>query len=282
MKKFAALAVLLPLLALAAGPSVFAGGFKGTENLAFDGKGGLYVSDAHHLWKVESGKPTELFALGKDDGTSLGGVAIGPGGKVYFSIGRRIMTYDPAAGKVEEFVTGFKFANGICFDDAGDLFVADTNGATLYVVPAGGKELKKLKAGAGMVNGIEWSRDLNSLYYTVMLPGEVKTMTLGPGLTNAGERSIKKFPGAVLDDLTLDAAGNVYVCQYGGGKVVKLGTDGKEEAVLSGLDGPSSAEFGPGENRLYVTIKGKTLAFNGTTVIALDQTAAGMRQPFLP
>ena len=282
MKKYFVLTMLLPLLAAAAGPAVFAGGFKGTENLAFDGKGALYVSDAHRLWRVEGGKPTELFALGKDDGTSLGGVAVGPGGKIYFSIGRRIMTYDPAAGKVEEFVTGFKFANGICFDDAGDLFVADTNGTTLYVVPAGSHELKKLKAGAGTVNGIVWSRDLNALYYTVMLPGEVRLLTLGPGLSDAGERSIKKFTGAVLDDMTLDAAGNVYVCQYGGGRVVKLTADGKEETVLSGLDGPSSVEFGPGESKLYVTIKGKTLSFNGTTVIAADLGATAYRQPFLP
>lgn len=284
MKRLILAAVLIPALALAAGPAVFADGFKGTENLAFDGKGGLYVSDAARLWKVEGGKPTELFRLGKGDGNSLGGVAVGPGGLVYFSIGKRIMTYDPATSQIEEFAAGFKFANGICFDDSGNLYVADTNGANLYVVPAGTRAPKKLKAHAGTVNGVVWSRELNALYYTVMLPGEVRVMALGPGPSEAGDRSVQKFPRAILDDLTLDGAGNVYVCQYGGGRVVRLGRNGfvsAEEAVLSGLDGPSAAEFGP-DHQLYVAIKGKTLAFNGATVIAVDLGATAYRQPFLP
>lgn len=282
MKKLLAAALLLPLVVLAAGPAVVADGFKGTENLAFDGKGALYVSDAARFWKVEGGKLTELYRLSKDEGTSLGGVAMGPGGKVFFSVGATIKTYDPATGAINAFVSGFKFANGICFDDAGNLFVADTNGRTLYVVPAGTKELRKLKTGA-LVNGVVWGREQNMLYYTVMVPAEVRSMTLGPGPANTGDRQLKKFgTSIILDDLALDGGGNLYICQYGGGKVVKIAPDGKEETVLSGLDGPSAAEFGP-DGKLYVTIKGKTLAFNGTTVIAAEVTGAtAYRMPFTP
>jgi len=284
MKKlFVAALAALPLLALAAGPRLFAEGFGGPENEAFDGQGGLYVSDTNHLWRMEGNKPVPVYARAADESTSLGGVALGPEGKIYFSVGTGIKTYDPAGGAVAPFVSGFKFANGICFDDAGDLFIADSNARALYVVPAGTREVRPLQAKAGWANGVAWNREQNALYYTLSFPGELRVMTLGPGPSDAGERSLRKFPGAFLDDLTLDAAGNAYVCQWGGGRVVKVDRSGRQEDALTGLEGPSSVEFAPGTSTLYVTVKGKTFAFKGTSMVTVDlKPATGQRQPFQP
>jgi len=269
--------------------SVFSDGFKGPENMAFDGKGGLYVSDTDHLWLADAGgDKKELYARDPEkDSISLGGVSLGPGGKVYFSTGNAIKIYDPADGAVSGFVSGFNFANGNCFDDAGDFFIADSNACTLFVVPAGTKEVKVLKdklgsaAGVG-VNGVVWSRADNTLYYTVNLPTRVGGLKLGPGPAVAGEVTIIKFPLGGLDDLMLDRAGNFYVCMWLNGKVVKVSPDGKKETLLDKLDGPSSLEFAPGTGDLYITIKGGSTRFEGTQVIKVKTDSAAYKLPFMP
>ena len=65
---------------------VVADGFKGPENLAFDGKGALYLTDTDHLWKVapDGGKEILYTRDPKVDGKSLCGLCVGPNGKYIF------------------------------------------------------------------------------------------------------------------------------------------------------------------------------------------------------
>ena len=265
----------------------FAGGFKGTENLTFDGKGSLYVSDTNHLWKVGmDGKATALYSRDpQTDGISLGAVRIGPEGKVYFSVGNRILVLNPADNSIAEFVRGIKgFANGNCFDDRGNFFIADSQAKILYVVPAGTKALKVLKEKPGWINGLVWDRKDNTLYFTLSAPGRVGGFRLSDdGLSIREEITVVKFPLGGLDDLTLDAAGNFYVCLWLNGKVIKVSPDGKKEVFLDKIDGPSSVAFGlgPDADTLFICVKGGNTKFEGTQVVKIKTASKGYLLPFL-
>jgi sugar lactone lactonase YvrE len=266
----------------------FAAGFNGPENLAFDGKGNLYVSDTDHLFVLDqAGSKKELYARDpKADSTSMGGVSLGPAGKIYFSTGNQIKILDPATGAITVFVSGLKFANGNCFNDAGDLFIADSGDGKLYVVPAGSTDKKLLKSGMGSmpqlgVNGLVWGRSDNTLYYTQNMPSLVGGLALGPGPSITREFTVAKFPTG-LDDLTLDAAGNLYVCLWMKGKLFKIAPNAQPELLLENLDGPSAVEFAPGTGDLYILIKGKTMKFGGKDIVKLKTSASAYKLPFLP
>jgi len=283
--------IALAAVAMAADYKVIVDGMTGPENLAFTGEGALYISDTNHLWKVDNnGSKEEIYARDPDtDGMSLGGVSLGPQGKIYFSVGNAINIYDPASGDISTLTSGFSFANGNCFDDAGNLYVADAGAGTLYVVPAGTDEAKVMKDDMGWlkslgVNGLVWNRDNNTLYYTVTMPGRVGALKLGPGPSVVEENVIKKFAIGGLDDLTLDADGNLFVCVWMKGKVMKMTPSGETEVIIEGLDGPSAVAFGPGADSddLFILIKGGTLKFKGTKMIATKTDTTGCRLPFMP
>jgi sugar lactone lactonase YvrE len=291
MKKIASgiVFVLLSILCLSAhAQENVATGFNGPENLAFDGKGSLYVSDTDHLYVLDpAGNKKELYTREpKADATSLGGVSLGPGGRIYFSTGKAIKIYNPADGAISVLARGFKFANGNCFNDAGDLFIADSGARKLYVIPHGTTEKRVIKSGMGSVaqlgvNGLIWSRAGNTLYYTQNFPARVGAIVFGPDFTIVGHSTVARFPTG-LDDLTLDSAGNLYVCLWMKGKLFKVTRDGERELLLSNLDGPSAVEFAPGTGDLYILIKGKTMKFGGTDIIKLKTSASGYKLPFLP
>jgi hypothetical protein len=105
MKKIIAVCLaLLGTILISATASVYLSGFTGPENLVFDGKGVLYVTDTDHLWKVKPDKTLEkLYTRDKDvDSTSLGGVVISRDGSVIFSTGNRLLRICPM-GKISEY-----------------------------------------------------------------------------------------------------------------------------------------------------------------------------------
>ncbi len=267
----AVLFLLAGAMAHAGQSRIFAAGFQGTENLAFTSDGLLYVSDTNHLWRVEENGNTEkIYTRDPDtDGTSLGGVSAGPDGKIYFSAGNRILVFAPAEDEVNELVSGFEFANGNCFDNKGNFYIADSNKRAIYVVPAGDDKARVLKGRTGWVNGLVWSQSDSTLYYTVSWPGKVGGLRLGPDLEILEEKTVARFPFSGLDDLTMDAAGDFYVCAWLNGKVYRVTAGGDKELLLEDIDGPSALAFGKGKNKdaLYICVKGRTTAFRGDRII---------------
>ncbi len=279
-------AILTAAAALIATTVLFADGFKGTENLAFDGKGNLYVTDTNNLWRVDpAGELEKIYDRDEEkDAISLGGVSLGPEGRIYFSTGNKIMIYDPADGSVEKFVDGFGFANGNCFDDSGNFYFAESNKKVMYVVPAGTREVKALKEKAGWVNGVVYSRNDNTLYFTISSPGRVGGYRLGPGPVVEEEITVAKFPFGGLDDLTMDDFGNFYVCLWMNKKIVRVTPSGEKELYVDDVDGPSAVAFGLGEDsrKLFICVKGATMKFKGTQVVYAETDANGYKLPFLP
>jgi gluconolactonase len=56
--------------------------------------------------------------------------------------------------------------------------------------------------------------------------------------------------------MKIDGAGNIYVAQWFGGKVLKISPDGRLLHVfpIAAGDGTTNVAFGPGEKELYVTV----------------------------
>jgi len=263
----------------------FADGFRGPENLAFDGKGFLYVTDTNHLYKVApNGKKEIIYTRAKADGRSLCGVRMGPKGKVYFSAGNRILAYKPGTGSVTEVARKFGLANGITFNDKGDLFVADSIKGRVYVVPAETNKKRTLKACAGWANGVAWDRKDNTLFYTTTYPGRLCALKLDDQLKVEKHFKIAKFKRGVPDDITLDADGNVILCGWGDGEVRRVTRDGKIEILVEGIDGPSAAAFGTGDraDTLFICVKGGSLKFKGTQLVTSKVGVTGYRLPFMP
>lgn len=284
---FFAFTVLIACIAMAKTSTIpFSDGFKGPENLAFDGKGLLYLTDTDHLWKVAmDGKTAVIYTRKpKVDGMSVCGVCLGPEGRIYFSTGNRILVFDPVDNSITELAKGFFLANGITMDDRGNLFIADTGKMTLFVVPAGSKEPRALKKRAMTINGLKWDRSSNILFYTVSELGKLGGFRLNDKLEIVESVTVAKFPFVVLDDFALDSNGNFYVCEWKGGKIVKVSVSGEKTVVLEGIDGPSAVAFGVGDaaGKLFVCVKGSSFKFNGTQLIVTETEATAYRMPFLP
>ena len=272
MKKKIIPAVLLAAFLLAAkspAPAVWLSGFMGPENLVFDKSGTLYVTDTKHLWKVTPDKKMEqLYTLDpKQDRVSMGGLVLTPDGTIFFSGGSRILKRSPD-GKISEYAKGFTFANGMAMDTTGNIYVTDSYGRKLMAVTPDGKT-KVIVKGEGSLNGLRYQAAANRLYFTSMFSGKVEYVDLKPGPA-AGKPVVIVNLGFGLDDMALAPNGNLYVCQYSKGKVVKVTPNGKTEVIAEGINGPSSAAFGvrPGDtNTLYILEKGPNLRFNGTSVL---------------
>jgi sugar lactone lactonase YvrE len=123
----------------------FATGVPGTNGLAFDRRGNLWTGDGTtgqgRVWKIESdGTVTEMFRIQPmRNSTSLGGVVAGDG------VGRQARTFPPgtltvtvapsATPTVVTPVGGQDLvANGLVFQNNGDLIVADTARGALWKI----------------------------------------------------------------------------------------------------------------------------------------------------
>jgi sugar lactone lactonase YvrE len=125
----------------------------------------------------------------------------------------------------------------------------------------------------GMANGLAFSPDESVLYYTETLDGlwsfDMKTR----------EKRKVYSPGPffhVVDDVTADESGALWVCWNSGLAVVRL-RDGREAAYRVGdLKAPSSCQFGRGRgfrpDFLYITefgLKGRSFTMDGRGVWVL-------------
>jgi sugar lactone lactonase YvrE len=270
MKRIIAVCLaLLGTILISATASVYLSGFTGPENLVFDGKGVLYVTDTDHIWKVKPDKTLEkLYTRDKDvDGTSLGGVVISRDGSVIFSTGNRLLRVCPM-GKISEYAKGFKFANGLAIDENDNIFVADSNAKQILAVTPDSKTSVLVK-GQGSVNGLEYQQKTKRLYFTSMLSGKVGYVQLGPKLEAGDVVELAKL-GVGLDDMALDEDGTLYVCQYMKGKIFAISPDGKQEVLVEGIKGPSSVVAGRNEKNeqvLYILEKGDNMKFDGTSIL---------------
>jgi sugar lactone lactonase YvrE len=107
-------------------------------------------------------------------------------------------------------------------------------------------------------NGLGWSPDSRTMYLADSGPGVIHAFAFDPERgTISEDRLLVDVPDEIgsPDGLTVDAAGDLWVAIYGGGRVQRYAPDGRlrEELFVPAEQTTCCAFAGPGLHRLYVT-----------------------------
>lgn len=125
-------------------------------------------------------------------------------------------------------------ANDAACDPAGNLLAGTTSlddepaAGRLYRVGAD-RGVALVKDGIGLPNGIDWSPDGATLYFTDSSVGRVDAYRYDPqvGVLGAGRPAVVPADG-VPDGHTVDADGNLWVALWSAGRVACFTPDGRE------------------------------------------------------
>jgi sugar lactone lactonase YvrE len=109
-----------------------------------------------------------------------------------------------------------------------------------------------------IANGLGWSPDGRTMYLADTIPRVIHAFTFdGDRGTISDDRILVEVggSGAGPDGLTVDAAGDLWVAIFGGGRIERYAPDGElRQVVRVPADETTSCAFaGPGLQRLYVT-----------------------------
>jgi sugar lactone lactonase YvrE len=107
-------------------------------------------------------------------------------------------------------------------------------------------------------NGLGWSPDGATMYLADSGPGVIHTFSFDPEPGTVSDRRVLvDVPSDVgsPDGLTVDAAGDLWVAIYGGGRIQRYSSDGelRHELFVPAEQTTCCAFGGPGLNLLYVT-----------------------------
>ena len=277
------------------------------ENLAFDGNGSLYLSDAGgarilRVWP--DAEPKGELAV------DAHGIVWGPDDRLYAAVTAGEDLYDiqrstdSLVTAFEVYSTGLPVYNGMAFDAQGNLYATDDNIAPPEVPP----DLVRIPR-ADPANwepwtelygpdGITFDAATGALYTVITADQSSPVLRLSPTdptvsevVTYLSYGSATLEPNAHppqgdpantvpkgLDDLTLGPDGKLYLAAHLAGELLRVDpVDGSACLVASGLEEPTSARFahgfGPHGGKLFVTTWG------GTGVTGLVQGNAGMHPP---
>jgi sugar lactone lactonase YvrE len=278
------------------------------ENLAFDGNGSLYLSDAGGARILRVGP--EGQSKGQID-LDAHGIVWGPDGRLYAAVTAGPDTYDiqrstdATATAFEVYSAGLPVYNGMAFDGAGDLYVSDDS----VTPPVQPPDLVRVPRSAPMdwipwtplygPNGLAYDAATDSMFTVITADqsspvlrlsttdaGAVDVVahlsfgaaTLEPGVHAPAGDPTQPVPKG-LDDLALGPDGRLYVVGHLSGELLRVDpADGSACLLASGLEEPTSARFangfGPHDGRLFVTTWGGT-GVTGIAAGSADQHPPG-------
>lgn len=239
--------------------------FRGSEGIAFNGEGHLFVTANKALWQVypdgSTRHVTELFS-------NLGLASIGERDLLVADFGPTnafrhdrnsdgIVWRVTPEGEKTELVTGIGDPNAILRRKDGSLLVSDDATADIYVV--GDDLLPKLFTTAvSHPNGLALSDDESVLYVAqifksirpVVPDDSLWALPLADGVpTGAAKRVARLGPRAANDGLAMDVTGRVYIAANGeAGEVWRYDpATGELTLIARDVYGAASIAFGEGE-----------------------------------
>ena len=130
-------------------------------------------------------------------------------------------------------------------------------GGALYRLDGHG-QIELMLDGLTIPNGLGWSLDGSTMYLIDSGPRLVHAFAFDPtrGTISGGRVLVTVAEElGVPDGMTVDAAGDLWVAIYGGGRVHRYSPDGvlRQAVIVPAKQSTSCAFAGPGLNRLYVT-----------------------------
>lgn len=166
-------------------------------------------------------------------------------------------------GKCDPF--GRLYAGTMRLEECGDIF--DAADGSLYKYEKGTKSFDWLKGKIGVSNGLAWNETTNKFYYIDSCQLDVKEFDYNPKTgAISNERQVIDFrvngekPEFVPDGMTIDSQGFLYVCTWGGSRIIVV--DPSTGKIAREIQFPTSritsAAFGgPNLETLYVTTASK-------------------------
>ena len=162
---------------------------------------------------------------------------IGDGTGFVVSLGDRIVLTDDAGLELRELAAvphrhdGLRMNEGKV-DPQGrwvsgsmNLTSGDPDGAFYSLDSAAGSELRVLRGGLGVANGLEWSGDGSRIFFT---DTSVSTIYTGDYSAEGEISNVETFhSGEPHDGLAMDVDGSLWGALYGEGRVVNYSADGK-------------------------------------------------------
>ncbi len=221
------------------------------------------------LWVDIHGAAVHLFdpATGHDEsqsfGAPVGAAALRSSGGYVVALPGQVAEWRPGAPArtlvaVSGEFGGRRFNDAAC-DPAGRLLAGTISTAgegtgRLYCVTGGGASL--LREGIGLPNGLDWSPDGRTLYFTDSLTGEVGVFPYDPETgTIGGQSGSLPVPEGLPDGHTVDAEGNIWVACWSAGRVLCLTPEGRAIcSVTVSVGAVTACAFGGSDlSVLYIT-----------------------------
>lgn len=266
--------VLLTVIALAAGgdealyvvtPLTPENSFTdGIEGPACDRAGNVYVVNfkkQQTIGRITHDGQAEVFVTlpGKSVGN---GIVFDPAGAMYVAdyVEHKIYKLDPVTRELTVFAHDPKMTqpNDLAIAPNGTLYASDPDwiagtGRVWRIARDGTATLAA--ADMGTTNGLDVAPDGKTLYVNESGQKNVWAFTIAADGTLGDKRLLKNFADFGLDGMRCDAAGNLYLSRYGGGKITVLSPTGDvvRDIALPGTT-PSNLCFGGADGRtVYVT-----------------------------
>lgn len=248
--------------ALPAGPVPYSErtGAVATEDLAFDDAGNLLGSDRVHLYRTDGAGQATVWVPNLGD---TGGIEELPDGS--WALARRgdgVVERLDASGGRTVLLSGLGFSNHVEVDPAGYLYTADLFGHQVVRLTLATGEQVPI-AEIADASGMALSLDRATLYVSSWFASDVFAVPLGPGgATGPPRRVVDLTDDHGLDDLALDACGNLYLAAYYAKQVLRADPATGAAEVLIDVDDPelmvSGLEWGRGlggfgEEQLHVS-----------------------------
>jgi sugar lactone lactonase YvrE len=245
-----------------------------------------------HRWRPADGKTT-TYRLPSE----IGFAVPGRDGRIAVGLRQGLAVFDPADGSVEVLAhpaperAELRFNDGKT-DRAGRLWGGTTTDeeraptAALHRLTDGGALHTEVE-GIVISNGLGWSPDGETMYYTDSVPRTIWAYDFDPDTAAMSNRRVfATDDDCYPDGLTVDALGGVWSAKWDGGRVVRYEPDGTvSEVVEAPVARPTSCMFGgPGLDVLYVTSARKGLdddeleATPAGSVLAIVPGVAGIAE----
>ena len=232
------------------------------EDFAFDDQGYMYGFHQGNLFKTDYAGVGTLWSPGGNM-TTAGTRALSTGDIVYSEVSTSsLVMVDYATAVRSTVLSGLSYGNGIEVDDQDFVYVAEQNSGQIRRVDPYTGDNTVLVTGLNNPNGIVFSPGYDILYVGSFGGGIIYALEVDPQGNPGTLSNLRTNIGTgALDGMGVDACGNVYVCDYGSRKVLRIAPDGLTAEVVVDLSSDTSwipnMQWGSGvggwdENTLYV------------------------------
>lgn len=218
------------------------------------------LSHQLHRWEPRSGQSTSWTI-----GEPIGFAVPVDGGGVIAGVGSRFALVDLATGSQETLAHVERQRTDLRLNDgktdrrgrvwAGTMTDDDSPTGAFYRLEHDGEVFRALD-GISVSNGLGWSPDNHTMYYTDSGPRTIWAFDFDEATGDvSNQRIFATDDDCYPDGLTVDAEGGVWSAKWGGSRVVRYDVDGTvTEQIATPVTQPTSCMFGgPDLDVLYVT-----------------------------